>query len=497
MTRSDAAPTLNVRSPFDGRLLATVPTVTAADVRRAHRRAQAAQRDWAEVAVAERCRIIKRFADLVLNDCDRILDTIQDESGKSRLSAFEEVMDTARGARVFANLAPSALRPTRHPGVIPLLTKVTEHHHPVGVVAIITPWNYPFTLPATDAVAALLAGNAVLLKPDSQTPLSALLLAELLTAAGLPEGLFAVLPGPGATVGPVLVEEADYLMFTGSTATGRLLARSCADQLVGFSAELGGKNPLLILPDADLDAAARGTARAAFANTGQLCISIERAYVHADVYSEFLPRLIEATQALRVGSGHDWSYDIGSLISAQQLATVTEHVTDAIAHGATVLTGGRARPDLGPYFYEPTILAGVGEGMLAHREETFGPVLSIYPVASVTEAINAANDSRYGLNASVWSAHHGGDVARRLRTGTVNINDGYAPAFGSHHAPMGGMGDSGLGRRHGRVGILKYTESQTVADQRLLPVAPPPGVTNQTYATAMRFGIRLLNKLVR
>lgn len=497
MAGSDPAPTLNVVSPFDGRPLATIPAATAMEVQQACRSARTAQRDWAETSVAERSRIIKRFADLVLQDCDRILDTIQDESGKSRLSAFEEVMDTARGARVFANLAPAVLHPTRRPGVIPILTKVIEYHHPAGLVAIITPWNYPFTLPATDAVAALLAGNAVVLKPDSQTPLSALLLAELLTEAGLPEGLFTVLPGAGATVGPALIDAADYLMFTGSTATGRLLARSCADQLMGFSAELGGKNPLLVLPDADLDAAARGTARAAFANTGQLCISIERAYVHADVYAEFLPRLIEATQALRLGSGHDWAYDIGSLISAEHLATVAEHVTDAVAHGATVLTGGRARPDLGPFFYEPTILTDVGDPMLVHREETFGPVLSVYPVASMTEAISAANDSRYGLNASVWSARHGAEVATRLRTGTVNINDGYAPAFGSHHAPMGGMGDSGLGRRHGAVGLLKYTESQTVADQRLLPLAPPPGVTNQTYATAMRVGIRLLNKFVR
>lgn len=497
MAGSNPAPSLNVRSPFDGRQLAAVPTATATDVQQACWSARAAQHDWAAVSVAERSRIIKRFADLVLQDCDRILDTIQDESGKSRLSAFEEVMDTARGARVFANLAPAVLRPTRRPGVIPILTKVVEYHHPVGLVAIITPWNYPFTLPATDAVAALLAGNAVVLKPDSQTPLSALLLAELLTAAGLPEGLFTVLPGAGATVGPVLIEAADYLMFTGSTATGRMLARSCADQLMGFSAELGGKNPLLVLPDADLDAAARGTARAAFANTGQLCISIERAYVHADVYAEFVPRLIEATQALRLGSGHDWSHDIGSLVSAQHLTTVTEHVTDAVDRGATVLTGGRARPDLGPFFYEPTILTGVREGMLVHREETFGPVLSVYPVASIEEAITAANDSRYGLNASIWSAHQGGAVAARLRTGTVNINDGYAPAFGSHHAPMGGMGDSGLGRRHGAVGLLKYTESQTVADQRLLPIAPPPGITNETYASAMTIGIRLLNKLVR
>jgi succinate-semialdehyde dehydrogenase / glutarate-semialdehyde dehydrogenase len=487
---------ITVRKPFDDSVYAEVAATGADEARAAITHARRAQARWAEVPVRERARIISRVASLTLSNADRILDVIQDESGKARISAFEEVLDTARGLRVFAHAAPAVLRPARRPGAIPVLTRTVEHHRPLGVVGIITPWNYPFTLPATDAAQALLAGNAVVLKPDSQTPSAALLLAELFTNAGLPDGLFTVLPGAGTELGPVLVAETDFLMFTGSTATGRILAAACAERLMGFSAELGGKNPLLVLPDADLDAAAIGTVRAAFANTGQLCISIERAYVHRIVYAEFVEKLLAAAASLRLGVGHSWEFDVGSLASAKQLATVTRHVEDAVAKGATVLAGGRPRPDLGPYCYEPTILTGVTEDMEVCREETFGPVLSIYQVASVEEAVSAANDSRYGLNASIWSARLGEAVAARLKTGTVNINDGYAPAFGSHTAPMGGMGESGLGRRHGSAGLLKYTEAQTVAQQRLLPIAPPPGVANETFAKVMTMGIRVLNRVL-
>lgn len=497
MSLSGSQPWLTVTSPWDGRVLGTVAVTAPSELDEIVNRARQAQRRWQQVPLATRSRIFRRFADLVLNKCDHILDTIQTESGKSRLSAFEEVMDTARGLRVFANLAPKTLGSSRYPGVIPVLTKAVVHHQPVGVVGIITPWNYPFTLPATDAAAALLAGNAVILKPDSQSPLSAQLLAELFTEAGLPDGLFTVAAGRGAVLGPPLVDKVDFVMFTGSTATGRRLATACAQRLIGFSAELGGKNPVLILPDANLEAAAIGTARSAFANTGQLCVSMERAYVHTDIYDDFVPRLVAATRGLRVGVGHDWNIDVGSLISAAQLETVSHHVEDALAKGATALTGAKPRPDIGPFCYEPTILTGVEESMTVCAEETFGPVLSIYRVDSVAEAIAAANDSRYGLNASIWSQRQGWAVAKQLHTGTVNINDGYAPSFGSHHTPMGGMGESGIGRRHGAAGLLKYTEAQTVAHQRLLPIAPPPGVSNEAFARAMTVGIRVLNKLVR
>ena len=447
---------LIIRRPFDDSHYGVLDSAQIADVAAAAARGRAAQQEWVKRPVRERAAVFTRLGEVILANRDRVLDTIQDETGKSRLSAFEEVMDAARAVRVFARQAPGLLRPARRAGAIPVLTKTVEHHLPLGLVGIINPWNYPFNLPASDATQALLAGNAVILKPDSQTPHCALLLAELLTEAGLPDGLFQVLVGAGSVLGPEIVEHVDFVMFTGSTATGRMLARACAARLIGFSAELGGKNPLLVLADADLSAAV------------------------AD---------------LRLGAGHDWNVDMGSLASAKQLATISAHVDDAVAKGATVLAGGRARPDLGPYFYEPTVLADVTEDMTLCREETFGPVVSVYRVADEAEAIARANDSVYGLNASVWSARRGEAVAAQLRAGTVNVNESYAAAWGSHAAPMGGFGESGVGRRHGSQGLLKYTQAQTVAVQRLHPIAPPRGLTNRRYAELMTTAIALLNKL--
>ncbi len=484
---------LVVRCPFDDSIYGTLQSRTAEQVPAAIATARRAQAAWAAVPVAERARVFRRLAGLILDSRDRILDVIQAESGKARLSAFEEVMDAARAVRVFAGRAPGLLRARRRGGAIPLLTRTFEHHRPLGVVGIINAWNYPFNLPASDGAEALLAGNAVLLKPDSQTPFTALLLGELLAEAGLPDGLFQVLPGSGAELGPALVAGVDHLMFTGSTATGRQLAIACAERLIGFSGELGGKNPLLVLEDADLATAAAGTVHGAFSNTGQVCVGIERAYVHTDVYDEFVERLVARVGALRLGVGYDWNLDVGSLSSSKQLRGVTAHVDDAVARGATVLAGGRARPDLGPYCYEPTVLTDVTEDMALCREETFGPVLAVYRVGSDDEAVTRANDSAYGLNASVWSARRGPEVAALLRTGTVNVNEGYAAAWGSHAAPMGGMGDSGMGRRHGDHGLLKYTEPQTVSVQRLHRIAPPQGLGNEGFATVLTAAIRILN----
>jgi succinate-semialdehyde dehydrogenase/glutarate-semialdehyde dehydrogenase len=485
---------LVVRSPFDDSIYGMLRASRPDDVPAAVARARRAQADWAGVPVVDRGRVFTRLARLVLANRDRILDSIQAETGKSRLSAFEELLDAARAVRVFARQAPGLLRPVRRAGAIPLLTRTVEHQRPVGVVGIIAPWNYPFTLPASDAAQALLAGNAVVLKPDSRTPFTALVLAELVAEAGLPQDLFQVLPGAGTELGPALVAEVDYLMFTGSTATGRMLAQACAERLIGFSGELGGKNPLLVLADANVRAAAAGTVRAAFGNTGQVCVGIERAYVVGEVYDTFVAELLDQVRRLRLGVGYGWDIDVGSLSSAGQLATVTAHVADAVAKGAFVLAGGRARPDLGPFCYEPTVLTGVTEEMTLCRDETFGPVLALYRVRSEDEAVRLANDSAYGLNASVWSARRGPSVAARLRVGTVNINEGYAAAWGSHTAPMGGMGESGIGRRHGAQGLLKYTEPQTVAAQRLHPIAPPERLGNESYARVMTRAIAVLNR---
>lgn len=490
-------PPLEVYSPFDGALIGAVPTATEEDVDAAVRSARVAQRAWAKVSPKQRALIITRFARLVLQEKNRLLDTIQVESGKSRLSALEEVVDVVRTSAYYTKNAESLLRTKRQQGAIPVLTRTEVLRHPKGVIGIISPWNYPFTLVASDAIPALLAGNAVVLKPDSQTPFTALLTLELLRRAGLPEGLFQMLPGAGSKVGPLLIDRVDFLMFTGSTSTGKTIAQQCAVRLIDFSAELGGKNPLLVLSDANVEDAARGAVRACFSNTGQLCISIERIYVNELVYDHFVEATVAKTKALRIEAGYDWAVDVGSLVSQKQFDTVTAHVEDAVAKGATVLAGGKARPDLGPLFYEPTILTDVPEDAILAREETFGPVVAIYKVASDAEAIGRANDSDYGLNASVWSTStsHAWAVAQQLETGTVNINDGYTASWGSYSSPMGGWKESGVGRRHGAAGLQKYTETQTIAHQRMHPIAPLPGMSNRVYSTFMTQAVRLLGRL--
>lgn len=487
-------PTQASYSPLDGSQVGEVPICTPADVEEAVTTAREAQRKWAAVPLRERRAVVGRFHTLLLEREAEILDLVQAESGKSRLNAFEELADAALTAAYYQRKAERFLRPARRTGAAPGLTRTVEYRLPKGVVGIISPWNYPLTLAVSDAIPALLAGNAVVLKPDSQTPFTALLALKLLREAGLPRDLFQIVTGDGPVLGPALIGGVDFLMFTGSSETGKVVAKQCAERLIGFSGELGGKNATLVLADADLDKAAKGAAQGCFSNSGQLCISMERLYVHRVVFDDFLAAFAEHVKEIRLGSGRSWDFDMGSLTGQRQLDRVSAHVEDAVAKGARLITGGRPRPDLGPYFYEPTILTGVTEEMLVAREETFGPVVSVYQVEDDDEAVALANDSRYGLNASVWSARHGQEAARRLLAGTVNVNDGYSAAWASHDAPMGGMKDSGVGRRHGREGILKYTEAQTVAVQRLIPVGPPPGMTNQRYTRLVKGALTLMGR---
>ncbi|WP_405778001.1 succinic semialdehyde dehydrogenase [Streptomyces sp. NBC_00859] len=484
-------------TPFTGGKLADLPESSPEDVATAFERARRAQTAWAATPARTRAAVLLRFHDLVLSRQAEVLDLIQLETGKARLHAHEEVQAVAVAARHYGRKAPSYLKPKGHTGAIPTFTKVTELRQPRGVVGQIAPWNYPFELSVGDALPALVSGNALVMKPDTETALTALWARDLIIEAGLPAEVFQVVIGEGPVVGPELVKHADFVSFTGSTRTGREVARGAADRLVGVSLELGGKNAMLVLEDADIEKAAAGAVRACFSSAGQLCISIERLYVHESIADAFLERFAARTKAMRLGSSLAYGADMGSLAGERQLQAVRAHVEEAVSKGATLVAGGVHRTDIGPLFYEPTILDGVEAPMAVCTEETFGPVVAVYRFTDEAEAVATANATPYGLNSSVWTkdGRRGHAVAARLRTGTVNINEGYAPAYGSVQSPMGGMKDSGLGRRHGSEGILKYTEAQTVAHQRVMPMAPSFGMDDEKYAAFMSRSLKAMKAL--
>ncbi|HYF72684.1 MAG TPA: succinic semialdehyde dehydrogenase, partial [Nocardioides sp.] len=434
---STSGGTWKLTEVYTGDVLVELPQSTPADIEAAFATAREAQRSWAARPLKDRLEVFKRAHGLFLDNAHRTTDLIQVESGKNRRMAIEETCDPVMVMSHYLKRAPHLLKPVKRGGPVPFLTTSTEIRQPKGVVGIIAPWNFPFATGISDSISALMAGNAIVLKPDNKTALSPLFGVQMLEEAGLPKGLFQVVCGEGPDVGPTLIDNANYVMFTGSTATGRVIGERAGRNLIGCCLELGGKNPMIVLEDADMDEVVQGAIFGAFGNTGQICMHIERMYLPASRYEEFTRKFVAATEALTIGASYDFGPDMGSLVSPDHMERVKAHVDDAVAKGATVLTGGRPRPDLGPAFFEPTILEGVTKDMLCGVTETFGPVVALHSYATVDEAVALANDTDYGLNASVW----GGDlktacqVGRRIESGNVNVNDILATAFASKGTP--------------------------------------------------------------
>lgn len=457
--------TASVIAPFSGRVLHELPLSSTADVRDAYARARLAQLGWARAGFAHRRAVLLRAHDLLLEQRERLLDVTQSETGKTRGQAFEEVFQAASVTRYNALAAGRVLRGGRRRSALPLIISTRVRYKPKGIAGVITPWNYPLSLGAMDVVPALAAGCGVVEKADNQGALSILMLRRAFLDAGVPADLWAVVAGDGAEIGGAVTAEADFVCFTGSTATGRIVAAQAAENLTGVSLELGGKNPLIVLDDADPKQAAADAAYACFSSLGQLCVSSERIYVERGIAEAFLHEFVSKTNSLALGGAFDYSTDVGSLTTQAQLERVTAHVDDAIAKGAVVHAGGKPRPDLGPLFFEPTVLGNVSPDMHCFADETFGPVVSVTVVDSEQEAILAANSSNFGLNASILSGsvRRAERIAAALEAGSVNINEGYRGSFSSVDAPMGGVKHSGLGRRNGPEGLLRFADAVTVS----------------------------------
>ncbi|HYL93670.1 MAG TPA: succinic semialdehyde dehydrogenase [Alphaproteobacteria bacterium] len=460
-----------VRNPATQEPIGSVNNSSAAEIAEAVRRAHGAQHRWAEVPVRERLALIKRFQQLLCSQKEAIASLISREAGKPKAEALAtEVLVALDTTQYLLRKTASFLRPERIPHGNPAMKLKSGAllRQPYGVIGIISPWNYPFSLPTVQTLAALVTGNAVVLKPSEFTPFSSLEMQRLLREAGLDPDLLQVVTGDGSAGVALLGADINKLIFTGSVATGKRVAQAAAARLLPLVLELGGKDPMIVLDDADLEVASSAAVWGAFMNAGQTCLSVERCYVHQSVYEKFLGSCIAKTAKLRVGNGADDSTDVGPLIHERQLRTVREHVEDAVAHGARLLAGGKALPNLGPSFFAPTILADVTHDMRIMQEETFGPVLPVCSFQTEDEAVSLANDSAFGLAASIWTRNRsrGEALARRIDAGTVMVND-VISCFGISEAPHGGVKASGIGRTHGRFGLEEMVWPKYVDSDRL------------------------------
>ncbi len=493
-----AAPTV-IRNlePATGAPLPEVPVTSPEDVVAAVGRAREAQKGWAALGFAERRRRLLAFKDLLLERADEVADLVHRENGKPRFEAtLHDIVPVAMLTTYYARKARGILRDRRIGAPLFPHKRFYVRYEPRGVIGVISPWNFPFSLPVGEIVTALAAGNGVVVKPSEFTPLTALKAKELLDAAGVPADLVAVVPGFGATGAALLAAGVDMVAFTGSVATGRKIAAACGERLIPCTLELGGKDPAVVLGDADLERAARTVVFGAFANSGQICASVERVYVDRRILDPFTRRVVELTRSLRQGDDSGGEVDVGAMTTPAQLEIVRRHVADAVAGGATVLAGGNARTEKGRFF-EPTVLSGVDARMAVLHDETFGPVLPIVPFDDEDEAVRLANGTAYGLNAYVFSKdrRHAEEVANRLTAGTVMVND-VLFTHGVPEMPWGGVRDSGIGRTHGAQALREVCWMRHVATERVAWSAPwlypYRRSVQQTLVRAVRAVLRLV-----
>jgi acyl-CoA reductase-like NAD-dependent aldehyde dehydrogenase len=462
----------SVKNPASGEILRDFVCASPVDVSNAVSRARSAQPAWQQTPLIKRLAALKQFQRLLSERKQQIARAITSESGKPYAEALlSEILVALDTTRFLLSESYGILRATPVPhGNLATKTKRGQLiREPYGVLGIISPWNYPFAIPASQSMAALVTGNTVVLKPSELTPLSALELSSLFRDAGFPENVFQLVLGDGSTGAALVESDIDKLIFTGSVATGKRIAQTAAARLLPVVLELGGKDPMMVLDDADIEVASSGAVWAAFVNAGQTCLSVERCYVHRSIYESFVSLCAKKATQLRLGDGREPATDMGPLIHERQLRIVEQHVEDARSRGARILTGGKRMPSLGPNFYSPTVLADVTHEMLIMREETFGPVLPIMAFDSDDEAVRLANDSEYGLAASVWtsSRSRGERIARRINAGTVMVNDAVS-CYAISEAPHGGINASGIGRTHGKLGLDEMVRVKYL-DVDLLP----------------------------
>ncbi|MDQ2920857.1 MAG: succinic semialdehyde dehydrogenase [Acidobacteriota bacterium] len=452
--------------PATGEELGRAALSSPQEVKQGVDRARAAQPQWASLSFRERAKVILQARELILAERDEIARLVSRETGKPVAEALSmEIVPTLDAMHYFAHASENLLRPQKIDiGQYGMMGRSSSiRFKPLGVIGIISPWNFPLATPMDEVVMALMAGNAVVLKPSELTPLIALKIGELFSRAGLPKGVLEILTGDGSTGAALVEARVDKIMFTGSVATGKRVAEAAARYLIPVVLELGGKDPMIVLEDADIENAARGAVWGAFANAGQACASVERCYVHESIAPKFIERVVAETGELRQGVGTEAAVDIGSMTNERQLQIVENHVSDAKQRGAKILTGGQRGENPDGFFYPPTVLTNVDHDMTIMRDETFGPVLPVMTFRTDDEAVKLANDSVYGLTASVWTKNiaRGRALAERIEAGTVMVNE-VVYTHGIAQTPWGGVKDSGYGRTHGRAGLLELVTPQHI-----------------------------------